>query len=124
MLQGARAVALEVVEAGVLSAVAGIGLVLVVGRKRALALLVFGGLGALPAWPAVAHVGLFGDRYLLLPLAAVALAVAAALAAAAAATAVTAERERRQQCEWPLRHFPTQSHCNRLSAIGESGGTS
>ena len=49
------------------------------GGRRSVGLLFVAVLGALPAWPAVAHVGLFGDRYLLLSLAAAALAVAVAI---------------------------------------------
>jgi len=46
------------------------------GRRRALGALGFGAVTALPAWVAVAHVGLFGDRYFVLPLAGVVLALA------------------------------------------------
>ncbi|HCH61373.1 MAG: hypothetical protein CL927_06700 [Deltaproteobacteria bacterium] len=64
---------------GVLAGLAG-GLVLLwAGRRKALGLSVLGVIGVLPAWPAVAHVGLFGDRYLLLSLAGFALAVATSL---------------------------------------------
>ncbi len=64
---------------GVPAAVTGVGWVAFAGRRRALGFLLGGILAAVPAWPAVAHVGLFGDRYLLLPLAMGALAVSAAV---------------------------------------------
>ncbi len=55
-----------------------LGVVLVVwrGGRQATSLFVFALLGAAPAWPAIAHLGAFGDRYLLVPLAGTALAVA------------------------------------------------
>lgn len=57
---------------------AGVGLLGAVawkGGRSARAWLVFAALGTVPAWPAVAHVGQFGDRYLLWTVAGVVFAI-------------------------------------------------
>jgi len=57
--------------------VVGILLLLKLGGRRAAGALGLAVVTALPAWAAVSHVGLFGDRYLVLPLAGVALSAGA-----------------------------------------------